>query len=342
MAERTPTVSVLMSARNCGKFLQEAVDSILRQSFDDLELLIVDDGSTDNTWAVLNGLTDPRVTLFRNADNLGAAESKNRLLAHARGEFIAIMDGDDTCAPDRLERQVAYLRANPGVGVLGTYYLLMTADGRDIGMVGMPIDNATIKAGMLHLRASVLHGSSMLRRRVLQQVGGYRPAIGIAEDIDLWLRLRDVCEFHNLPVALYRWRMHPNQTGTRVMEEQASSLMLRLYAVERDVVGSDSLDTMSETDRARIRAGAFILPRVGNVRQKRQIMAVLGASTVSAARPIQAYRLASAAIRTWPLSPVGYGIALRCFFSMQTYARTLRRCKNACGRFVYRVLRVKP
>ena len=331
-----------MPVRNCGSYIEEAVDCILRQTFADFEFLIVDDASTDDTWERLQKYTDPRIRLFRNETNKGLAQNLNELLASARGEFIARMDGDDVSMLDRLERQVSYLQENPAVGVVGSFYLYTNRDGRDFGFSTPYVDSADIKGGMLELRSGVLHPVAMMRRNILLQVGGYRPAIGIAEDQDLYLRLRDVCDFHNLPVVLHKWRMHGAQAGTRVVEQQAAILMLRLYAFERAVVGHDSLETMGPDDLQHMRSGGFIMPRVGNVRQKRQIMAVLGASTVRAARPIQAYRLASAAIRTWPLSPVGYGIALRCFFSMQTYARTIRRVKNACGRIVYRALRVRP
>ena len=337
-----PAVSVLMPVRNCGSYIEEAVDCILRQTFADFEFLIVDDASTDDTWERLKQFSDPRIRLFRNETNKGLAQNLNDLLAIARGEFIARMDGDDKCALERLELQVSYLRAHPEVGVVGTYFLYMSQDGRDTGLVCPPHTDAAIKDGMLDLRTGVLHPSATFRKGVLQSVGGYRPAIGIAEDQDLFLRLRDHCQMSILPTALYRWRMHSSQTGTRVREQQAAILMLRMYAVERQVIGDDSLHLMDESDLARIRSGAFIMPRLGTPAQQREVLKLLGRATIADGRPAQAYRLAASAVRKWPLSSVGYTTALATLLSIRSYQRTIRRCKNACGRFVYRVLRVKP
>ncbi len=118
-----PLVSVLLAVKDGERFLRSAVTSVLRQSVDDLELIVVDDGSSDGTQAILEELDDPRLVVVRNDEPQGLARSLNTALDRARGSYVARLDADDVALPDRLERQLAHLRANPGLAVVGSAVL---------------------------------------------------------------------------------------------------------------------------------------------------------------------------------------------------------------------------
>src|SRR5258708_7569819 len=116
----SPLISVIMPVYNAAPFVREAVESILAQTLGDFELIMIDDASTDGSPEILARFTDPRCRLLTNANNLGAAETKNRGIAEARGEFLAFLDADDVATPQRLARQLEWLRAHPAVGLLGS------------------------------------------------------------------------------------------------------------------------------------------------------------------------------------------------------------------------------
>ena len=332
-----------MSVLNCELFIEEAVASILRQTFTDFEFLITDDASDDDTWSRLCAVKDPRMRLFRNTRNVGAAACKNAMLEEAAGEFVAIMDGDDVCLPERFELQVRYLEEHPDYGVVGSHYVWMDCEGRDTRAFFLPVEDSVIRGGLPLHASTILHATIMFRRTALAAVGGYRPRILIAEDYDLLLRLRPVCAFGNMPRLLYRYRQHQTQVGaTRRREQGATALMTRLYAVERDVCGADSLDLYSDEDLAAMRKGAFLFPRAGTVPQRKLVMRRFVALLVRAMMPREAARVAAAAIRRWPLWWGGYASLAGVYLTPRTYLRSYRIARNACGRCVYRLLRLRP
>ena len=145
----TPKVSIIMSVYNGEKYLQEAIESILNQSYSGFEFIIVNDGSTDYTEEILNEYTDSRIVRINNQENIGLARSLNRAIETAHGELIARMDADDISAPDRFEKQVAYLDAELEVSVLGTYMKQIDADGNNLGILNVPCNHNLIKWKML-------------------------------------------------------------------------------------------------------------------------------------------------------------------------------------------------
>ena len=324
-----PLVSVLMPVYNCGPFIDEAVQCILNQTFSDFEFLIVDDASTDDTWERLQKHTDPRIRLSRNEANKGLAQNLNDLLTIARGEFIARMDGDDACLPERFELQVRYLQAHPDCGAVGSHYVWMDSEGRDTRAFFMPLEDSAIRGGLPMHCNTIIHATVMFRRAGLASVGGYRPRISIAEDYDLLLRLRPVCGFGNVPRVLYRYRQHATQVGTaRRREQGAAAVMTRLYAVERDVCGADSLDLYSDEDLAAMRSGAFLFPRAGTVLEQKQVIRRFVALLVRAMMPREAARVAAAAIRRWPLWWGGYASLAGVYLTPRTYLRSYRIAVN--------------
>ena len=202
-------VSVVMAVYNAAKYLRESVDSILSQTFRDLELIIVNDASTDASGEILGAFDDPRIRVITHTTNQGAAASRNHALAAARGDFVAIMDADDISAPSRLEIQVGFLDSHSDIGLVGcAIYDNIDDQGATLHTSHLPEDNDTIQRTLVE-RWCFLHPSIMFRRELYEQVGGYRNEFEPAEDHDFILRVLDQHKAHNLPLKLVRYRINP-------------------------------------------------------------------------------------------------------------------------------------
>lgn len=198
-------VTVVMPVLNGEAHVAEAVASILRQTLRDFELLVIDDGSSDQSAAVVEGFRDPRVRVLRNPTNLGVIASLNRGLDAAESEYVARMDADDVSLPERLERQVAFLEAHRDVGVLGTRIRFF---GQSDGVWDVPADHASIRCHLLFGNA-LAHPTVMLRAAVLRRHGLRYDARQIhVEDYDLWVRCAEHTRLENLPEPLLRYRVH--------------------------------------------------------------------------------------------------------------------------------------
>jgi glycosyltransferase involved in cell wall biosynthesis len=205
-----------MPAYNAGRYVEEAVRSILGQTFEDFELIVIDDGSTDETAAVVGRLAsaDPRVRLL-SRPNRGIGATRNELLAMARGRLIAVMDADDVALPDRLRLQVEFLDEHPEVACVGGRTLMI-----DPG--GIPLDEGHLEQGHEELLAMALsglcplnHSSLMTRADAVRAVGGYRSEFCPAEDLDLMLRLLPFGRLANLAEVVTRYRLHPKSASER-------------------------------------------------------------------------------------------------------------------------------
>ena len=130
MSDAVPAISVVMSVYNGEQFVAQSIESVLRQTFPGFELLIVNDASTDRTREIVTSFRDPRIRIVDNPSNVGLTRSLNRGLALARGRFVARQDADDLSLPTRLAEQLAFMRANPGVALVGTQARVMDARGR--------------------------------------------------------------------------------------------------------------------------------------------------------------------------------------------------------------------
>lgn len=183
-----PRVSVLMSVYNGERFLREAIDSILAQTFGDFECILIDDGSTDGTAEMLDTYTDPRLVRLKNETNIGLTRSLNRGLEAAQGDYIARMDGDDVSESGRFAGQVAYLDAYPDVVALGTWFRCYDEQGIQVGESEIPSDPALI-AWLMGWQCAIGHATVMMRRESVLALGGYDVERRYAQDYDLWTRL---------------------------------------------------------------------------------------------------------------------------------------------------------
>lgn len=219
-----PAVSVIMSVYNGAPHVYACVQSILQQTFANFEFLILNDGSTDNSSAVLNELaqSDHRIRLIER-ENRGLVASLNELIDAARAPLLARMDSDDIAMPERLEKQVEYLTSNPEVGVLGTN----THDLNEIGFIisasdDYPLTPADSRSNLKD-GPPVCHPSVMMRTDIIRKLAGYRAAFRHAEDYDLWLRASLLTDIANLPERLLLYRRSPTQISQRHAGDQAKA-----------------------------------------------------------------------------------------------------------------------
>lgn len=211
-AREMSEVSVVMPVYNAGRYLHRAIESVLAQTFRDFELICIDDGSTDGSIEVLQAYAsrDARIHVLQNERNLGEPVTRNTGMAVARGEYIAIQDADDVSLPQRLERQVAYLQATPAVSVLGAAMLVVGK--HEVASRHWPaFETDVVLRCLLLVMNPLAHPSVVLRRRVIQEIGGYQENLAAAVDYELWVRAASVCKFANLPEVLVRYRQHSMQ-----------------------------------------------------------------------------------------------------------------------------------
>jgi glycosyltransferase involved in cell wall biosynthesis len=203
-----PRITVLMPVYQAERFLEEAVESILAQSFEDFELLALDDGSTDASPRILEALAgrDARIRV-RRTEHAGLVTQLNRGLAEARGEFVARMDADDVSHPERFERQLVYLEAHPDCVAVGTGTDEIDPEHRIIRTLDIRTDHAEIVARLIEGDGrALIHASALYRTHALRSIKGYRDEFEYAEEIDLHLRLAEFGRLANLSERLYEYR----------------------------------------------------------------------------------------------------------------------------------------
>lgn len=243
-----PRVSVVMPMYQAERYVAEAVESILAQTFADFELLVFDDGSRDRSREIVHELAaaDPRIRLFEES-HAGYVTWLNRGLELARGELVARMDADDVALPERFERQVRFLDAHPEVVALGTHALCVDSDGDAIEPTAKPLDHEEIDRR--HLApgcggSMITHPTVMLRRRAALEAGGYRPEAVLVDDLELFLRLAERGRLANLPDVLLHYRIHPESVGVlrRAEQIQAVARVVREACRRRGVAVPEGLE----------------------------------------------------------------------------------------------------
>jgi glycosyltransferase involved in cell wall biosynthesis len=208
MTADVPTVSVVMAAYNGGAFIRETIESVLAQTMPDFEIVIVDDGSKDDTLEVLAAIDDPRLRVIRAERNGGPAAARTIAMSHARGRFIAGLDQDDLCAPDRFARQLAYLEAHPEVTLVATTIVMF--DGARERRDPYPdlVDPDAIDWTMWLLNP-LGWSTVMMRGEAARALDPFeRDEMRFAEDFDLYLRIRAHGRIGRIAEPLVRYRMH--------------------------------------------------------------------------------------------------------------------------------------
>ncbi len=223
-----------MSSHNGEKFIKEAINSILTQTFGDFEFLIVNDGSTDLTGVILGDFSqkDQRIKIITNSENLGLTKSLNKALQAARGEYIARMDDDDISLPERFAKQIDFMEKNPTMALVGCLSFVINERGEVIGEKKLVLDYPEIKKRLL-FNNQFIHSSLMLRKTVLDKEGFYNEKFKKAQDYELVLRLAGKYSVANLPEKLIKWRFLPSSISWKNKEQQKYAILARWLAITR-------------------------------------------------------------------------------------------------------------
>jgi len=202
-----------MSVYNNGEYLHEAIESILTQTFRDLEFIIINDGSTDASRAVITSYHDPRIRLIDNPTNMGLTKSLNRGLSLARGEYVARIDGDDTNYPERLEKQVRFLDMHPEVAMVGAQQWTTNQHGKRIFVQRKPTMWLSIRWSLM-FDNPFSHITVMYRRTIIwEQCGGYDERFARSQDFELWSRIARDYQLQNLPDVVAERRLHTSSVS---------------------------------------------------------------------------------------------------------------------------------
>jgi glycosyltransferase involved in cell wall biosynthesis len=245
-----PLVSVVMGVHNGGRYLEGSLDSALAQDDVGLELVIVDDGSTDETASVLAGYAqrDPRVRVISQA-NAGLTRALVRGCAAARGEFIARQDADDLSLPGRFHAQAAALAANPELALVSCWAECIGPEDELLYTIAPELTDAEATRELLAGTHGPIHGTVMFRRTYYERVGGYRPAFYYAQDSDLWRRLAQHGGQGFVRRVLYRLRVHSASIGASRAAVQQEFDRLARAACEVRLAGGDDGPFIAEAER---------------------------------------------------------------------------------------------
>jgi len=244
-SNKSPLVTVLMPVYNAGIYLEEAINSILKQTFTDFEFLIINDGSTDNSLETIKSFDDKRINLINNKENLKLIKCLNLGLQISKGEFIVRMDADDISLPTRIEKQVNFLISNPEYGLLGSWFEDF-GDNINNQLVKYSSDDATIRIKHLH-QTHISHPTAVIKKDIIQINNiHFDESFVHGEDYDFWVRMSQFCKISNFPEMLVKKRDHPknitNQyaqsmdaTCTKVKQYQFKKMGVELNHIQTDL-----------------------------------------------------------------------------------------------------------
>ncbi len=209
-----PYISVLMPVYNGEKYLKHAIDSILNQTFPNFEFIIINDGSTDKTEDIILSYNDIRIRYFKNKLNLKIVRTLNKGIKLAKGEYIARMDADDMCLPNRFKIQVQFMEQNKDVDVCGTWMSIINHNR----IWEFPLSHEEIKAFLL-FGAALSHPSTLIRHSLFDTFQ-YSNEYDKAEDYHLWCQVVESKKIQNIPIALYQYRFHQEMTNIVARSKQ--------------------------------------------------------------------------------------------------------------------------
>lgn len=237
-------ISVILPVYNAADYLAEAIESILNQSFQNFELLIINDGSTDNSKEIINSFSDARIRSIDNNGNKGLIYTLNRGIEESIGAYIARMDADDIALPKRFEIQFNYMEQHPQVGACGTYAEYI---GDRQGFWQYPVDDATIRCRLMW-GSSIIHPTAFIRSSILNTHHiKFSDAYIAAEDYKIWVDISRVAQLHNIPEVLLKYRTHSHQvtttkgstmdfTKTKIIFENIVSTGVNLLETDFDIL----------------------------------------------------------------------------------------------------------
>lgn len=224
------TITVLMPVYNVEKYVAFAIESIISQTFEDFKLLIIDDASTDHTLDVIHQYHDKRIEIIRNHTNLGIANSLNKGLALVDSPYVARMDGDDIAKSTRFEKQLAYMKFNSNLSIVGSHMELIDNNGIVLKKQEKRIGNTNIQIDLFCGHTCLAHPSIIIKKSELDKYYlRYDSAYQYAEDYDLYCRASQNIEFDNYPETLVQYRIHPESVSQKHKEQQIIDAKVALY-----------------------------------------------------------------------------------------------------------------
>lgn len=236
----TPEVSVLMPVYNGMPYLPESVESVIGQSFEDWELILVNDGSTDGTESYLESILDARVKVIHLDQNVGLTGALNIGLKKCIGRYTARMDGDDICFPERLENQYRFLEENQDVVLVGG--LFQPIGTKKIGRnVDLPANSAEIIDALLNRQHALCHPTTMFRTEVVKKLGGYW-MLPLGEEIDLFLRIAEHGKLSNIPEPLIYYRVHEASLNGQRLREMHNHFAYAIYCAKQRKENESPID----------------------------------------------------------------------------------------------------
>jgi Glycosyl transferase family 2 len=224
-----------MPVHNGARFLRQAIDSVLSQTYRDLELLVVDDGSTDDSVAIAGSVGDPRLRCLSGHGHRGLVRTLNTGLRAATGDYVARLDADDVARPDRIEKQVALLDRDPAVALVGSLARLIDERGAATGIVRRPVSALAIRWYAL-LENPLIHSAAMFRREVVAALGGYDESLPLAEDLDLWGRMLQQHGVANIAEPLIDYRRWSSSVMSKVEADTHSERAHRLRSIMTSLI----------------------------------------------------------------------------------------------------------
>ncbi len=222
-------ISVIMSVYNAEKYLRDAVDSILNQTYKSFEFIIVNDCSKDNTWAILKEYEKKykSIRLINNVENLGLTKNLNRALTISKGEYIARMDADDISELNRFERQIEFFEKHKDVDIIGTFSKDINENGEILRIRTTPITHNDI-ISMLPKFSPISHPTVMFRKNSLEKLGFYNVKYRTSQDLEMWLRAAGAgLKFHNIPEFLFKYRMDDDYVGRKSFKFRWNDFKIR-------------------------------------------------------------------------------------------------------------------
>lgn len=224
-----------MSVFNEKNYLRESIESVLSQKFENFEFIIIDDGSNNKTKAILAEYKekDHRIKVITNKQNIGLTKSLNKAIRIANGQYIARQDADDISLPERLEKQIEFLKNHPKVKILGTFGFAINANGKVLRKEIRPVSFEEIRK-LLIKRNPFIHSSMMIEKEILDKVGLYNENFKTSQDYELWFRILRIAKGENLPLFLMKKRFSPGMISlTRENVQLKYNLFLRKKAIKK-------------------------------------------------------------------------------------------------------------
>ncbi len=243
-----PRVTILLPVYNGDKYLGEAIDSIINQSFSDFEFLIIDDGSTDGSVKIIESYNDSRIRFVRNETNLGLIATLNKGLALARGEYVARMDQDDISLPERLKKQVGFMNQHTDLGICGTWSKTI-GEVEKSWLTRFPVGHNEIMSHLL-FNTAISHPTAMFDMKKFRSLNlNYDINAIHAEDYNLWVKASDYFNLGNVPEVLLLYRVHRQQTcqaQSKRQEQTTAAVRKKMLGKMGIVVSDDELELHSE------------------------------------------------------------------------------------------------